>query len=188
MNLIINSIKKVPLRYFLMFGLVILWAYLNYALKNKFFAQFFVLFFLLLIFTRKKLPALVIIPVLFILFFNTSILDGLVKIKTTTLNAATNPYVTDKNIFTANSGNEEVLEWDLLWMKSVINDLGLKDYQLSPKLAADLRISHQIVVTAWPVKLESTSTNIFIETDEISQYPGYTLYDKEKDIALVYRP
>ncbi len=98
-----------------------------------------------------------------------------------------NPSISIKNLFTPNSG-KEVLEWDLLWMDSVIKELELKDYQLSPSLKSDLRISRQIVVSAWPAKMEPTSTNIFVSTDEIPLYDGYEIFDTEKDIAFVYRP
>lgn len=187
MNSIFKLIMKIPVKHFLLFFLVVLWACLNIIAKNRFFALFILAFLFLLLLVRKKKLVLVIIPILFTIFFNSTILDGLGKIKSSTEHALNSPSTSLNNLFTANSG-KEVLEWDLLWMDSIIKEHELKDYRLSPNLLSDHRISHQIVVSAWPAKMEPTSTNIFISTDEIPLYEGYDLFDTEMDIAFVYRP
>lgn len=184
---IFKKIKKVPLKPVLLSFAVALFAYINYCQKNRFFAVFIVGFVVLMLLTKWRLFVLVIIPVLFIMFFNSTIVDSLSKIKNTTMNVLASPSILLNNLFRSNTG-QDTFDWDIQWMNKVIKERGLQDYLLSPNLFSDIRIRQRIVETSWPVKLEDLSSNVFIDVIEAPSYQECDFLDKKMDIMYVYCP
>lgn len=187
MNSIMRFFRNDKVVYVFTACMVLLWAYINFRLKNRFFALFIVAFLILLFASRKRTLAVVAIPVLFVMFYSTPLSEALNRVKSTALNAAADPSAMVNDLFTADSGREN-LDWDILWMNTAIQEFDLDDYRLSPNLEAETRIIQRVVETAWPVKLEPTSLNVFISQEEQAQFDKCDLVDKERNILLVHCP
>ncbi len=145
-------------------------------------------FFLVYILRRQSNYIILILTLAAILFWRTSTLDALHWMKNTTIESVNSPSTFYANLFTKNTGQTaEVLDKDVLWMLSIIHKYDLQDYQISQAL--ENRDTHQsIVESAWPVKMETTSKNVFVRAVDIGAYANCTVIERTEDYALLQCP
>lgn len=167
---------------------LIAWAFLNYFLGNRFYAIFVIIYVFIIVLFRLRSYAILFIPLITIVFFNTNVIESWAKIKTINLSVIEHPSIPIKNIFSPNTG-QEVLDRKILWMLSMIQNKKLKDYQLSNGLDINDPIKQRIVESAWPIKLESKSKNIFLEFEEINMFPKCEVVEQyNEELAIVHCP
>ena len=86
-----------------------------------------------------------------------------------------NPSFTEKNI----SNQREML--------TLLRGHEVERYQLSNSIAADVLSVQQIVVSAWPSRLEPSAKARLVLNAE-PEIPGCTLIDRQADVSLVHCP
>jgi len=70
-------------------------------------------------------------------------------------------------------------------MVSLINANNIESYKLSPELHKDEEIWRRVIESAWPIKMEESSSYIFITSDEKPSYQNCVIVDQKEDIRLV---
>jgi hypothetical protein len=145
-------------------------------------------FFLVYLLIRQMNYLLLIISLIAIFFWSTSTIDAFSRIKKSTIDTLVSPSTFYTNLFTKNTGQtKEVLDNDVLWMLSMIHKYDLKDYRISEAL--ENRDTHQsIVESAWPIKMETSSKNVFIRIADIGAYSMCSVIERTEDYALIQCP
>ena len=67
----------------------------------------------------------------------------------------------------------------------MIDDHRLQTYGLSPEIQKNALDQQRIVESAWPVKFEKISRNVFIFADEISEFGTCKQLDQIGSVVLV---
>jgi len=161
------------------------WVFFEYSLGNKFYAVFMIFFLLLLIAIRPPAFILVAVSVLVIVFFNTPIINTVTELKRSNLIAVSHIKPSLDKIFRPNTG-EEVLPVQVQQMLSLLRSHHISSYQVVGQFTTDGLIMQRIVESAWPIKMETTSSYFFIALTEINNYPACKLIDQKEDVALAY--
>lgn len=162
--------------------------FIEWKLNNRFFALFIVLFSLgSLFFYNRRYYVLIISTILVFLVFNTSTLNFLLMIKQADLPALQHPKGIINTIFTPNTGRE-VLPNQVQIMLSIIQELNITDYKLSPEITNNGEVVQRVVESSWPVKFEVTSSNTFITQNERLEFQNCMFIKQIEDVILVSCP
>jgi hypothetical protein len=161
------------------------WALLNYLMGNRFYGLLIAAFFLILVTVRRPSFLLVAFSVLMIVLFTTPMLDAWIKLSESNLNTIEHPKKTLYIIFTPNTG-KEVLPPQAQQILSMAKTNRISSYQLSNELNMTGYLKQRIIESTWPIKIEKTSSYLFINLRELNKYPDCVVIDKEKDVALGY--
>lgn len=169
----------------LLIGIIV---FIEWKLNNRFFALFIVLFSLgSLIFYNRRYFILIITTILVFLVFNTSTLNYLLMIKQADVPALQHPKAIINTLFTPNTGRE-VLPNPVQIMVSIIQELKITDYKLSPEITDNMELMQRIIESAWPVKLEVNSPYTFITQNERLEFQNCTFIKQIEDVILVSCP
>ncbi len=183
--IIFNQKKLILVARIILIGIVVL---IEWKLNNRIFALFIVLFSLVAQFFYNKRYFVFIITAILIFFaFNSSTLDYLLLIKRADFPNFQHPKVIINTLFTPNTGRE-VLPKQVQNMLSLIQEVDIEDYKLSAEISLNGEVVQRIVESAWPVKLEKSSSYNFIIDKEKMEYAGCTNIKQLEDIILVYCP
>ena len=163
------------------------WALIQFSIGNKFYGVFIIVFFLILVIPRQPPFILVAVSVLVIVLFNTPMIDSLNELRQSNLNTVRHLKPALANIFTPNSG-QEALPIQVQQMVSLLRTQHATSYRLSDQIASDPSIVQRITESAWPIKMEPTSSYRLISLTETNSDPACVLLDQREDVALVHCP
>ena len=166
-------------------GFLMAWALIQYALGNKFYALFIIAFFLILAKPRPLNFMLIAISVLVIVLFKTSTPITGAELSEQNLNAIQNYKITLFHVFTPDSG-QEALPSTVRYMLSLLKSNHVTSYQLSDQLYQNPLYMQRIVESAWPIKMDGTSSYRLSLSDEINDNTACTTIDQMKDVVLAY--
>lgn len=165
--------------------LVLLFAYVEWRFKHRFYALFIIIFFVFTHIFNDRDHKDLIIPILIIfLIFNTLAFDSLLLFRRIDVPSIQHPKSYLKNLFTADTGLE-VLPDSVQTMLTMMHAANIENYYLSPGYYGDGEIMQRIVESAWPIKLEESSQYIFITDKDNDLYQDCSIVANMKEINLV---
>jgi hypothetical protein len=165
-------------------GMLATWALVQYALGNKLYVLFMIVFFFILSRFRSPFFLLVAMSVLVIVLFTTSIPDTKNDLIRQDMDIIQDSKRFLFNIFTPNSG-QEVLPAEVQQMLSLLRSNHVTSYRLSKQLTQDSLIRERIKESAWPIKREA-SPYLLSLPKEIKNNPTCVVLDRTKDVVLAY--
>lgn len=163
--------------------LLILSAWAHYSMANRFYAIFLILYCLFLLFSRTRVKALFILPILAMTIFQLPVLNTLLEIQKLSFDTLIHPKSALTNIFKPNSG-QEYLPVQIQNMNTLLNNHDIPSFQLSDKIADDPMLFQRITEVAWPRKLDNSSQVYLISREELNLYPLCNILDQREDIIL----
>jgi len=153
--------------------------------NSRFFAIFIILFFISTFFLNyRKIVFLIIITSSAFIIFNTFLLDNLVILKRVNVPFLQHPKSGIISLLSPDTG-QYVFPPEVQVMSNLLLSNNINTYKLSDQLLNNIEIYQRIVGAAWPRKLENTSSNLFITSDEIQNYPDCVIIDQKENITLV---
>jgi hypothetical protein len=176
-----REILLILLSYFVLVGISLI-------ANNIFLVVFLTLFYLLFLCLKPRNYSFLALAFVVLFIWTTSLLDAFTLIRDASLRTLSDPALFFNNLFTPKTGlTDEVLDRPELWMLEKINKFDLKDYKLTPPLE-DRDTFQSMVESAWPIKMESDSRNIFIKARDLDAYAKCKIIDKNEELALVHCP
>jgi hypothetical protein len=161
-----------------------MWVLFNYLMGNRFYAILILPFFLILAIIRRPFYPLVAIAVIVIVLLNTPSLDSWTDAVRSNLTAVEHPGQTIRNLFFPNTGVQLALPREAQQTLQMLTKHQLTSFTLSDKILQDQLVWQPIVESSWPIKMETSSPNLFILIEEVNDYPTCTIIDTEKEVAL----
>ncbi|PKO02594.1 MAG: hypothetical protein CVU43_07190 [Chloroflexi bacterium HGW-Chloroflexi-5] len=179
------TLHKQKITLILEFLLVLVFAYVEWRFKHRFYALFIIVFFVFTHIFKDRDHKDLIIPILIIfLIFNTLAFDSLLLFRRIDVPSIQHPKSYLKNLFTADTGLE-VLPDSVQTMLTMMHAANIENYYLSPDYYGDGEIMQRIVESAWPIKLEESSQYIFISDQDNDLYQDCSFVANMKEINLV---
>lgn len=184
-NIPSQTIKKNLVLLLVSLFILVIFAILTHYYVLSIFLAIYVVF---LVFSRPTKYGFLVISLTLVIFFGSSVPEAIFRIKSNSIQFANHPEQFFTNLFTKNSGlTAEVLDRDVLWMISIINQYDLKDYRISESM--ENRDTHQsIVEAAWPIRMETNSRNVFIRIQDLGAYKSCVTTTQNEEYALVQCP
>lgn len=164
--------------------ILILWIIPQIYLKQYLYALLLALTVPVLFIKKKYLSKIIIAGVLVIGLFSTQIPYALSSIYST---FRTNVFVS-RDIYTqidTTGSGKSVLPEDVINILTLIDDHHLQSYGMSSGIQNNALDKQRIVESAWPVKFEKSSKEIFIFNDESSSYSTCKQLDQVGSVTLV---
>ncbi len=206
-NLFSSLIHSTTIQLILLIG----WTSLHLITGNTLYAFFIIVFFLIVSRIRHSNIIIMATVFLFIYFYLPST-NTLYEIRNITLHASQQRSHIVPTILSPDAGRE-VLPVEVQEMLCLMESHNIPDYRLARPLDTNLEIHQRILESAWPRKMDvsssylihsldisdfqlplpldyTTSSYLFILTTELHEFqssPYYTMIDKRKKVALVYR-
>ena len=177
------SKNKKRLTYILLF---FMWGGFQYALGNKVYVFFIIIFFLITI-PRKPSYILLATSILTIVLLKTPVVDTWVSLKELNNNAIENIDTSLEKVFKPNSG-EVAIPNVAQQIYSLIEKNHISNYRLSAQLIEDPYIHQRVVEFVWPARLENDSVYLFVFKEEIKNTQLCSLIEEKKDVVLVHCP
>lgn len=177
-----TTITKYNLSYFV---ILIAWAWIQYIAGYKLYSIFILIYFIFLIITRARFFTFIIASVFILLFFSSPSMDMLTRLKSSNEEFFKNPSQSLNQILAPNSG-KEFLPAPVPQMLSLLYENQIENYQLSAQYEKNQQTQQRITEAAWPIKLEKTSQNFLISSEDLINYSHCNKIDQKEDVILVY--
>jgi hypothetical protein len=162
------------------------WVLFQYKNLNRFYAVFLVFFVLGQLIFRKQYFILLVVAVLAMIFFKTSVVDTIQAVRDKSLYVVWNPREPLTNIFTPGSG-EDVLPGRVQILLSLQREFELSSYNLSGQFLDDPLLYQRTMEAVWPIQYNPNSPYIFyLSEDSNPEVEKCQLRAKKEDVKLVY--
>jgi hypothetical protein len=148
-----------------------------------------IVFGVCLFFRKYTYPTLGFMILCFFLFWVHSF-DMPINLRAAAKEAFKSPIQTLIKIYDSEIGiqDETLTPPEVRQMLSLIQKYQLPDFNISPAVEGNVFMSGRLIETAWPIKQETDSKNIFLLSAEAGQYRQCAQLGSEKGIILVHCP
>jgi hypothetical protein len=182
LNRLLSGVRQAGIWRIAFLFLLLSWAILSYSTGDKFLAALILVFVALVVLRVPYIVPVAVLGIVLVLF-NPPLMKTGEEILQSHRSILENPGLALSNLFTPASG-QAGLPPQARRALSLLEAHGVDRYRLSSQILDDPLISQRITEMAWPRRIDESSPYLILFLDEEKEYPGCTLIDQKKDVAL----
>lgn len=181
-NRLLSGVKQIDYKRIAFLFLSLSWAIFSYSTGDRFLAVLILVFVALVLFRVPYLVPMIALGIVVVLFHTPLVKTG-EEILQSNRSILENPGLAFSNLFTPASG-QAGLPPQARRALSLLEAHGIERYRLSSQILGNPLISQRIPEMAWPRRIDESSPYLILFLDEQKEYPGCTLIEQKKDVAL----
>ena len=174
----------------LLTGLVVVgWALVQFALGEWLYASFSLIFFILMTLLQGRTGTVLLgCTALMLVFTRTNVWQGAEHFFQTDAQVAQNLPANLQEILAPDSGKKQALPMLVYYMLQFMQKHPLQDFSLAGQKFQDQKTQQRIIESAWPIRLDPASKNVFVLPDAMADYKTCTVIDQRINVELVRCP
>lgn len=178
--------RKKIIAFILIIGWIILLLYYHQYVT----LLFTIPFVITVLYFQQSIIKVSSVIILLVFIFFTPTFDSIIQLRNNTISVYEDKKIDLREVLAPNSGlfSNKFVPNEVKEMLMLIDRFQLNDYQISKSMQENQSIFQRIVETAWPIKMEPFSQNLFFSIDDLDQYKGCIEIGRESEIVLVHCP